>query len=199
MAHLGGSNFDTEVVGESHYIQTLAACFKVGRRSNNDKRSYITVRLVLENQNKYDSNAVAVVSELGTIGYLSRSDAVDYRKSYGEQKTHTTDAVIVTRDGTKFGVWLDVDLYNHDDCDEQSDSVLLDTANKSIAVTATPKSKPVIIIDKPKLNRTKEPPPKPWREMSTVEKVLEILVYLFLLGVLYVVYRIVTWFFGLIF
>lgn len=118
MAHLTGGDFGQEVVGESHYTRALARCFKAGDVDDSGKRSYVSVELVAENNNKYDKNAVAVVSEFGVVGYLSRDDAKLYRKLY-DTETHTTDAVIVTRDENLFGVWLDVLL--DDDDDRESD------------------------------------------------------------------------------
>lgn len=119
MAHLSGGDFGQEIVGESHYFKTLARCFKVGRQDASGKRSYITVQLILENDNKHDKNAVAVVSDFGTVGYLSRADAKLYRKLYDNNETHSTDAVVYSQDGTKFGVWIDVDLHNENgECDD---------------------------------------------------------------------------------
>lgn len=114
MAHLTGGDLRQEVVGESYYTKALARCFKAGNIDDGGKRSYVTVRLVAENNNKHDKNAVAVVSQFGTLGYLSRDDAKIYRTLYGTD-THTTDAVIVTREGDLFGVWLDVLLESDDE------------------------------------------------------------------------------------
>lgn len=122
MAHLVGGDFRQEVVGESHYTRALARCFKAGDVDDSGKRSYISVELVAENNNKHDKNAVAVVGKFGVVGYLSRDDAKIYRKLYSTE-THTTDAVIVTRDGDLFGVWLNV-LLDDDELDDYEDEDL---------------------------------------------------------------------------
>lgn len=144
MAHLTGSDFGQEVVGESHHTRALARCFKAGDVDDSGKRSYVSVELAAENNNKYDKNAVAVVGQFGTLGYLSRDDAKLYRKLYGAE-THTTDAVIVTRDGDLFGVWLDVLL--GDDDSEPDDYEDEDLEN---FVKAQRKFKPTSPHTKPK-------------------------------------------------
>lgn len=189
MAHLCGYGFEQEVVGESHYISQLKKAFRSGKISKNGKRSYVIVRLVLEDNNKYDKNAVAVMSDFGKVGHLSRADAILYRRIYGSVKTHTADAVIVTRHGDKFGVWLDITL--DDDCDDfKENKQSLPKANN----INTPIQRP-IILDPPK----PAPPPKPWKDQSTSQKIGTILALAFLFGVFYVVYLIVAWFFRLIF
>lgn len=114
MAHLdNGGYFGQEVVGESHYVKALARTFDSGNKQNKN-RSYVVVTLAPEDNNPYDKNAVAVVGEFGVLGYLSRDDAELYREKYGSV-AHSADAVIVTRSGDKFGVWLDVDLCDEDE------------------------------------------------------------------------------------
>lgn len=188
MAYLNGSNFGQEVVGESHYIKTLARCFQAGKQDKSGKRSYITVRLVLENDNRYDKNAVAVVSEFGKIGHLSRADAKIYRKLYGSNETHITDAVIVTRDGTLFGVWLDICL-GEDEMD-----IFLDNQSKS-----NPSNNPTNMpVERPIILEPKQPPlPTAWKEQSLGERTATVLALVFLAGCVYLVFVVLRWFFGL--
>ncbi len=182
MAHLSDGYFGQEIVGESHYFKTLARCFKAGRQETSGKRSYITVQLVLENDNKHDKNAVAVVSDFGIVGHLPRADAKLYRKKYGNNETHTTDAVIYTRDGTMFGVWIDVDL---DD----------DWVGEPIEPTKqvnTPIERPIIL--EPKQPPT---PPKAWKDQSASERIGTVIGFAILFGVLYLIFALFRWFFGL--
>lgn len=189
MAHLNGGDFGQEIVGESNYFKILARCFKAGRQDTSGKRSYITVSLVLENHNKYDKNAVAVVSDFGTVGYLPRADAKLYRKLHGNNETHTTDAVIYSRDGTKFGVWIDVglddDWMDESDDNSQSPSTFIQHSN-------TPVERPIIL--EPKQPPT---PPKAWKDQSTSEQIVTVIGFAILLGVLYLIFALLRWFFGL--
>lgn len=135
-----GGHFGQEVVGESHYVKALARTFKSGNKQNKN-RSYVVVTLNPENDNPYDKNAIAIVGEFGVLGYLSRDDAVLYRQTYGNL-AHTTDAVIVTRSGDKFGVWLDVALYGED---EDFDDDLEDYAPKRRTFDPKPAKKTDVI------------------------------------------------------
>lgn len=189
MAHLSGGDFRQEVVGESNYFKTLAHCFKTGRQDTSGKRSYMTVKLVLENNNKHDKNAVAIVSELGTVGYLSRIDAKLYRKLYSNNETHTTDAVIYSRDGTKFGVWIDVCL-DEDLVDEPINKPK--KASKPTKQTNAPVERPIIL--EPKQPPT---PPKAWKDQSVSERIGAVIGFAILFGVLYLVFVSLRWFFGL--
>lgn len=189
MAHLSSSNFGQEVVGESYYIKTLARCFQAGKQDKSSKRSYTTVRLVAENDNKHDKNAVAVVSEFGKVGHLSRADAKLYRKLYGSDETHTTDAVIVTRDDALFGVWLDICL---NECETND---FLDAQSKS-SLSNNPTNIPV---EHPIVLEPKQPPPPPkaWKEQSLGERMVTILALGFLIGCVYLVFVTLRWLFGL--
>jgi hypothetical protein len=71
------------VVGESHYQEALRAT----REScviGPDGRPDFTAVLVPEPHNPYDSNAVAVHSSEGKLGYLSRENAAEYRDVFDE-------------------------------------------------------------------------------------------------------------------
>lgn len=194
MAHLYGGNYGTEVVGESHYFGTLAKCFKASKIDKSGKRSYLIVQLVCENNNKYDKNAVAVVSDFGVVGHLSRDDAVDYRELYAEA-THTTDAVIVTRDGTKFGVWLDVDLYD----DDFAKSII----NESMAQDKQPVTTQPTAPTEPSQSQPTAPPfvvqEKRWQDMNKGERIFSVISVLFCIGLIYLAYKILAFIFGLIF
>ena len=71
-------NDDLEIVGESHYQDTLWRA--VGRRGPSRERVRVDTQVVLmaEPQNEHDPNAVVVKIAGETVGYLSRSDAERY-------------------------------------------------------------------------------------------------------------------------
>lgn len=71
----GGDTVD--VVGESHYQDALLAT--VGGRCEDGADRERWAHLILEPDNPYDRNAVAVYIDGLTIGYLSRTDAQDYQ------------------------------------------------------------------------------------------------------------------------
>lgn len=110
------ANYDFDIVGESHYQQNIRKL--VGRRGKKGKSETMDARLVLEDENKYDRNAVRV--ELRSlfvdwvqVGYLSRADAMRYRA--GSYPRHCNGLVcggFQKEDGTwtRYGVKLDLKL-----------------------------------------------------------------------------------------
>jgi tetratricopeptide (TPR) repeat protein len=109
----GGGGFDISVVGESHYQENLRGL--AGGVRKPDQYIRFDALLVPEPDNPYDPNAVAVVSEeYGTLGHLSREDALRYqgvfqalmRKScLGETRASLIGG---TRKKPSFGVVLDL-------------------------------------------------------------------------------------------
>lgn len=87
------------IVGESNY---QAALKKIAGRG--DVRHSCYADLVLEDDNRHDSNAVRVDIEGRTVGYLSREHALAYRQQIGQESTCA--AVIVGGDGRSLGVWI---------------------------------------------------------------------------------------------
>ena len=70
---------NTEVKGESHYKEALER-LSGGRTDRGVKRPDHQAILLLEPNNPKDPNAVMVwVGGVGTVGYLSREDAIAYR------------------------------------------------------------------------------------------------------------------------
>jgi len=108
--------YDTEVVGESRYQKELTYLGKFGQR----EFDYTT--LWLEDYNEYDKNAVAVVIEGDTIGYLSRRNAIAYRQKITELGYPDSIGACYSKligghildNGEKasFGVVLDLDIDN---------------------------------------------------------------------------------------
>lgn len=74
----GNGEFDCEVVGESHYQKALERI--AGGRSEDGAEHDCIAVLVPEPQNKHDRNAIRVDIDGRTVGYLSRSDAIDLGK-----------------------------------------------------------------------------------------------------------------------
>src|SRR5437762_1943057 len=63
------------VVGESHYQDALLATSTICEAGPEGRPTFTAV-LIAEPQNPYDPNAIAIYSPHGTLGYLSREDAV---------------------------------------------------------------------------------------------------------------------------
>src|SRR5262245_2671451 len=113
-AHLRGPGaFLLPVVGESRYQDAIEAI--CGPRSEEGEDRPVEARLILENDNPYDSMAVRVDIQGQTVGYLSREHARRYRKQYAATEAYC-DARIrggwdrgEGREGY-YGVALDLDL-----------------------------------------------------------------------------------------
>jgi hypothetical protein len=104
--------YNQKVVGESNYqdaLEQIAADYE---------NVFIdTVELLLEDKNKYDSNAVAVTVDGETVGYLSRDDAVKYRQRLAELNYTDIIGVCVGKligggEDKSYGIVLDLDLDN---------------------------------------------------------------------------------------
>ncbi len=65
------------VVGESHYQDALLATSTICEAGPEGRPTFTAV-LIAEPQNPYDPNAIAIYSPHGTLGYLSREDALVY-------------------------------------------------------------------------------------------------------------------------
>lgn len=74
----GPGLFNVNVVGESHYQdELLSIC---GPKKNKGTNLVVDAVLILENTNIYDKNAVLVAINGLKVGYLSRENAIAYRK-----------------------------------------------------------------------------------------------------------------------
>lgn len=106
-----GSRFCTPIVGESNYQQALRNIYKDPNTSKRGESAFVDVDLVYEPNNPYDKNAVAVVSTYGTLGYLSKQDAIRYRHLC-EGKRDTLSARCKIYGGSKglYGARIDLDL-----------------------------------------------------------------------------------------
>ena len=106
-------DFDLPIVGESHYQRPLSIAKKAVKDYNG--KGYISVILAREPDNKYDTNAVKVMTEgMDTIGYLSRKNAKRYQEALelweGEGYHVRCQAVLAGGVGSKtsIGAWLDL-------------------------------------------------------------------------------------------
>lgn len=117
---LGDETFPLAVVGESKYQRDLEAI--CGGRTEEGVNHLVSARLVLEDSNPYDRDAVRVDISGRPVGYLNRQDAKAYRRYL--RKTRDGGKVVGVcnaqiRGGWKrgeddqgnFGVWLDLPLY----------------------------------------------------------------------------------------
>jgi hypothetical protein len=105
----GNRQFDLEVKGESHYQEAIRAALK----ANNGSR-FVVATLVLEDDNPYDRNAVAVEVNGGKVGHLSREAALLYReqlKLAGKPRVAATCRAKIaggSADKPSYGIWLDI-------------------------------------------------------------------------------------------
>jgi len=104
----GSGGFHVEAVGESHYQAALRGV--VGKRG--EVAFDCEAQLICEEGNPHDANAVQVAINFETVGYLSRGEAVRYRKSLSKLghagKTAYCNARIYGGGRKKYGVWLDI-------------------------------------------------------------------------------------------
>jgi hypothetical protein len=110
--------FSLPVVGEKRYQEAIEEI--AGGKTEDGAHCYSRATLALEDENRYDRNAVRVDIDGRTVGYLARDDAVQYRKElrkHGAAKvTLECEAIIVggwsRGDGDEghFGVRLDMQL-----------------------------------------------------------------------------------------
>lgn len=101
--------YEQFVVGESSYQSHIGYAHKTDGK-------FVSVNLVLEEDNQFDSNAVRVAYENETLGYLSREDALTYRHAL-QALNHPRalgmcQAKIIGGEGKHYGVILDLDIQN---------------------------------------------------------------------------------------
>lgn len=112
----GEGDYDLDVVGESHYQDALLSI--CGRRTAESQRKQVVARLVHEDTNPHDNQAIRVEIGGKTVGYLSREEARSLRQELVKLGhpgiTVECDAIIVggwdkgAGDTGHFGVRLDL-------------------------------------------------------------------------------------------
>ena len=112
----GAGDFEFEVVGESFYQNDIARL--AGAHGEHSAEVQCIATLVLEDDNKHDPKAVAVIVGGRKVAHLSRDDARSFRRRLGAKKlsgaTTTCDAMVVgggtKRGGEKlmYGIKLDI-------------------------------------------------------------------------------------------
>ena len=127
-----GYEFKTAIVGESNYKTALKKCYNDPKAFRKGHGVFLDVTLKLENNNKYDDQAVAVVSKYGIIGYLPKDTARKYRKDCDEQDGNTVRAKVTTSDpkSNLYGVWIDLRYGNANAAGDKVEPVSSNT-NKS--------------------------------------------------------------------
>lgn len=115
----GNGHYEMDIVGESHYQRHLEAVCDGPTRGGVHRQSSAT--LILERDNPYDKNAVAVLIDGGKVGHLSRHTATQFREwisksEWNGREQFRCHAVIRggwdrgDGDTGMYGVCLDVDL-----------------------------------------------------------------------------------------
>lgn len=78
----GDGRYCLEVAGEPHYQNYLKSLYRSYLKEGGKQE--LIAKLHYENNNPNDKNAIRVVVNGGTVGYLSREDAKLYRKRLGK-------------------------------------------------------------------------------------------------------------------
>ena len=116
----GTGDCDVSVVGESYYQDNLKSI------AGGVKRKKAIARLVCENDNRYDKNAVKVEIDGAQVGHLPRGLAPVHRRRLQELKQPGAivecEAVVVTGQEGAIGVYLDLP-YEEDDADDEPVSI----------------------------------------------------------------------------
>ncbi|MDR7402375.1 MAG: hypothetical protein QN155_09125 [Armatimonadota bacterium] len=115
----GNGTFPLAIVGESKYQHHLEAI--CGGRTEEGVDITKSARLVLEDTNPYDRNAVRIEIEGRVVGYLNRQDARAYREYLERIGAVRAIGICEARirggwkrgehDQGHFGVWLDFTLH----------------------------------------------------------------------------------------
>ena len=106
-----GYQFNTPIVGESNYQKVLTKSYKDPNAFRKGESAFVDVDLVYEPNNRYDKNAVAVVSTHGILGYLSKQDAIRYRHlCEGDREALSVRCKIYRGDHPMYGAWVDLNL-----------------------------------------------------------------------------------------
>lgn len=116
---VGTGDYAIPIVGESYYQENLAAI--CGPRKAKGEKRTVEARLIFEDNNPKDKNAIRVEIEGKHVGYLSRELAVQYRRQVKKLNymgatgvcsaqirggwRRTTDEGV---DEGHYGVWLDI-------------------------------------------------------------------------------------------
>lgn len=117
----GDDSFPLQVVGESNYQNALAEICGGWTEDGHDQQ--VWARLILEDSNPYDPNAVQVQIDQQTVGYLARRDATAFRDRAQHEGLTTPEFACKANirggwsrpnDDGNFGVWLDVLLYERE-------------------------------------------------------------------------------------
>jgi len=114
----GSGQYDLEAIGESRRQKYLEAL--CGGHSRKGSKQEVLAKLHYENGNPSDKNAIRVVVNGGTVGYLSPENASLYRKKIEKAGQ---DGIIVSCKArilggnkvrlfkkTKFHVWIDLPI-----------------------------------------------------------------------------------------
>lgn len=111
----GTGRFDCDVVGESHYQDNLKTI--AGQHDDKGSKLETDARLILDDKNPHDSQAVRVEINGLVVGYLSRPMARAYRQGLREQKRPNVTATCTARirgggikrgERLNYGVYLDI-------------------------------------------------------------------------------------------
>lgn len=104
--------FNFEAVGESNYQIALTALMPEEAKTENKHRAYFTSSLIIENNNPYDKNAIAIEILGAKVGYIPKNENKAVKKLLNSIDSNRTSfscpACIIGGNDKNYGVWLDV-------------------------------------------------------------------------------------------
>ena len=105
----GNGKYNLEIVGESHYVNNFKTI--AGTIPEGGLKRKVEARLILEDENPYDKNAVRVEVNGLKVGYLSREIAPIYRQQLidgGHPRAVGIVQAQIRAYRKGYGLWLDI-------------------------------------------------------------------------------------------
>lgn len=104
--------FSFGAVGESNYQKTLTSLMPNDGKIEDKHRAYFIANLILEDDNKFDKNAIAIEILGLKVGYIPKEENKQLRKQLKAISNNRTSfscaACIAGGNNKSYGVWLDI-------------------------------------------------------------------------------------------
>ncbi len=112
---LGNGEFSFEIAGEASYKSEIKSLVAKEKHKEQSSTTFLTAKLILEDNNAHDRNAVRIDINGKTVGYIPADDAQSYRKwakRVGIDSGATCAARIDAYKGLDYSVKLDLPFEN---------------------------------------------------------------------------------------
>lgn len=104
--------FSFEAVGESNYQKALTSLMPNDGKIEDKHKAYFIANLILEDDNKFDKNAIAVEILGLKVGYIPKEENKQLRKQLKtiskNRSSFSCAASIIGGNNKSYGVWLDI-------------------------------------------------------------------------------------------